>query len=87
MHNEGKKHKRTLALQALTKGGLGQSASDTAALLSKPGDSSAALGSSSGAQQQLRDGDAGARAAAKGLFCAVCQLAMPSPEHMQYHLA
>ena len=85
MHNEGKKHKRTVALKELTQGHLQQPQADSAPDVDIP-PGHAALPTSPLQQQQ--DGMIeGADHPIEALFCSVCQVAVPSQEHLQYHLA
>ena len=82
MHNEGKKHKRTVALKELTQGHLHPPPADSTEDSDMAADT-VGLPASGGHQQQNGPGQA---ETSKALFCAVCELAMPSKEHMQYHL-
>lgn len=86
MHNEGKKHKRTVALKELTQGHLSHHRADSAAALDASPGSSAVHMSPDMHQQHNGLGQA-ANEADTALLCTICQAVMPSLEHMQYHLS
>lgn len=84
MHNEGKKHKRTVALKELTRGHLSHHPADSAHEGTPPGAAAAPKGP---ALQHHQNGvDQAEHETDEALFCAVCQTAVPSSDHMQYHL-
>ena len=83
MHNEGKKHKRTVALKELTQGHLHHPPADSTEDSDMAADT---VGLPSGNPQQQNGPGLDANTTAEDLFCTVCEIAVPSKEHMQYHV-